>query len=173
MDEPFRWYRKAFRRVVIDTHLSAWDETFLSEFDAHNYVEMLKLAHAQSAVVTAHSCVGYFSYPTKVGEIHPCLKGRDMFGEILDLCHANDIKVVAICVLIFDRWAYDHHPDTRRRRTCPGRIGASSWRMEMKSVSIWGLAWSRIPGLGCAARMLQVIEIISRQWLLRSLPYMM
>jgi hypothetical protein len=112
-ESPLKWYQRAFRRVVIDMHLSAWDETFLSEFDAHNYVEMLKLAHAQSAVVTAHSCVGYFSYPTKVGEIHPCLKGRNLFGEVLDLCHQNDIKVVAICVLIFDRWAYDHHPEWR------------------------------------------------------------
>ena len=112
-EPPFKWYRQAFRRVVIDTHLSAYDEKFFSEFDAQNYVEMLKLAHAQSAVVTAHSCVGFFSYPTKIGEMHPCLKGRNMFGEILDLCHANDIKVVAICVLIFDRWAYDHHPEWR------------------------------------------------------------
>jgi hypothetical protein len=112
--EPLqKWYQHAYRRVVVDMHLAGWDETFLSEFDAHNYVEMLKLARARSAVVTAHSCVGYFSYPTQVGEMHPCLNGRDLFGEVLDLCHQNDIKVVAICVVIYDRWAYDHHPEWR------------------------------------------------------------
>jgi hypothetical protein len=68
-----RWYQEAYRRIVIDMHIPDWDERFLSKFDSHTYVEMLKRCHAQSAVVYAHSHVGLFYYPTQVGKMH---KGR-------------------------------------------------------------------------------------------------
>lgn len=107
------WYQNAFRRIVVDMHIPDWDERFLSEFDPHTYVDMLKKARAQSVVLYAHSHVGLFNYPTRVGEMHRGLKGRDIFGEVLDLCHQNGIQGVAYTSLIFDRWASDHHPEWR------------------------------------------------------------
>jgi beta-galactosidase GanA len=107
------WYKNAFRRMVVDTHIPDWDPRFLSEFDTHNFVEMLKKAQAQSIVLYAHSHVGLFLYPTQVGVMHRGLKGHDLFGELVDLCHQNNIAAVAYTSLIFDRWASDTHPDWR------------------------------------------------------------
>ncbi len=108
-----KWYEKAYRRNVIDMHITDWDERFLSQFDARNYVEMLRECQAQSAVVYAHSHVGHCYYPTLVGHMHRGLKGRNILGEVIDLCHANDIAVVVYFSLIYDDWAYRHHPDWR------------------------------------------------------------
>ena len=99
--------------MVIDMHIPDWDERFLSQFDPHNYVEMLKKAHAQSIVLYAQSHVGVFNYPTKVGVQHKAWKGRDVFGELVGLCHQNGIATVAYTSLIFDRWAAVNHPDWR------------------------------------------------------------
>ncbi len=109
------WYQNAFRRMVVDMHIPDWDERFLSEFDPQTYVEMLKIAQAQSVVLYAQSHTGLFNYPTRVGQMHHGLKGRDIFGEVLNLCQQNGIAVVAYTSLIFDRWASDHHPDWRIR----------------------------------------------------------
>ena len=89
------WYENAYRRAVVDMHVTADDERFLSEFDAARYVEMLKLCQTQSVVAYAHSHVGFCYFPSQVGPMHPNLRERDIFREIADLCHASDIAVVA------------------------------------------------------------------------------
>ncbi|REK18160.1 MAG: hypothetical protein DWQ37_04515 [Planctomycetota bacterium] len=108
-----RWFETAYRRAVIDMHIPDWDEQFLSQFDADNYVEMLVKARAQSVVCYGHSHVGLFNYPTKVGQQHRGLKGRNLLGEVIQRCHARDIAVVIYTSLIFDRWAADNHSDWR------------------------------------------------------------
>lgn len=108
-----RWYETAYRRAVIDMHIPDWDEKFLSQFDADRYVEMLVKSRAQSIVAYGHSHVGLFNYPTKVGQQHRGLKGRNILGEIIERCHAHDIAVVIYTSLIFDRWAADNHPEWR------------------------------------------------------------
>ncbi len=108
-----RWYQTAYRRAVIDMHIPDWDEKFLSQFDADRYVEMLVKSRAQSIVAYGHSHVGLFNYPTKVGQQHRGLKGRNILGEIIERCHAHDIAVVVYTSLIFDRWAADNHPEWR------------------------------------------------------------
>jgi len=64
-----------------------------------------------SIVAYVQSHVGLFNYPTKVGQQHKNLKGRDLIREILDGCHAEHIAVVLYVSLIFDRWASDNHPE--------------------------------------------------------------
>ena len=108
-----RWYRDAYRRSVVDMHITDWDERFMSEFDARDYVDMLVLARVRSAVVYAHSHVGLCYFPSKVGPMHKGLKGRNILGEVIDLCHHNGISVVAYCSGIFDTWAYRNNPDWR------------------------------------------------------------
>jgi hypothetical protein len=107
------WYRTAYRRNVIDMHITDWDERFLSQFDARNYVDMLRLSGAQSAVVYAHSHVGHCYYPTQVGHTHAGIKGRNILGEVIDQCHANDIAVVVYYSLIYDDYAYRQHREWR------------------------------------------------------------
>jgi Beta-galactosidase len=109
------WYKTAYHRNVVDMHITADSDDFLTCFDTDNYVEMLKLSRAQSAVVYAHSHVGMTYFPTKFGYMHPNLHGRDIFSEICDGCHREGINVVAYFSLIFDTWAYDNHPHWRMR----------------------------------------------------------
>jgi len=108
-----RWYQTAYRRAVIDMHIPDWDEQFLSQFDADRYVEMLLKARAQSIVAYGHSHAGLFNYPTKVGQQHRGLKGRNILGEVIERCHKHDIAVVIYTSLIFDRWCADKHPEWR------------------------------------------------------------
>jgi hypothetical protein len=108
-----QWYETAYRRAVIDMHIPDWDDKFLSEFDAGQYVAMLVKSRAQSVVAHGHSHVGLFNYPTKVGQQHRGLKGRNILGEVIEGCHAHDIAVVIYTSLIFDRWAADQHPEWR------------------------------------------------------------
>jgi hypothetical protein len=108
-----RWFETAYRRAVIDMHIPDWDDQFLSRFDPDEYVSMLVKARAQSVVAYAHSHVGLFNYPTKVGKQHAGLKGRNILAEVIERCHARDIAVVIYTSLIFDRWAADQHRDWR------------------------------------------------------------
>ncbi len=108
-----RWFETAYRRAVIDMHIPDWDDKFLSEFDPAQYVEMLKKSRAQSIVCYGQSHVGLFNYPTKVGQQHKGLKGRNILGEMIERCHQSDIAVVIYTSLIFDRWAADNHADWR------------------------------------------------------------
>jgi hypothetical protein len=110
-----RWYERAYRRNVLDMHISALEPSFLTEFDPAAYVDLLVQAQVQAALVPTHSHVGLCLYPTRLAEMHPGLRGRDTFGEILERCHAAGIALVAYYSLIFDRWAFDRHPEWRIR----------------------------------------------------------
>ena len=107
------WYRTAYRRNVIDMHITDWNEKFLSEFDPQNYVEMLRLSQVKSSVVYAQSHVGLCNFPTKIGGTHNGMKGNDHLKKVIELCHEQGIAVQLYFSVIFDRWAYDNHPDWR------------------------------------------------------------
>jgi len=107
------WYQTAYRRNVIDMHITDWNEKFLSEFDPENYVEMLRLCQVKSSVVYAQSHVGLCNFPTKVGRTHNGMKGKDRLKKVIELCHQQGIGVQLYFSVIFDRWAYDNHPDWR------------------------------------------------------------
>jgi len=109
------WYESAYRRAVIDMHIPDWDEKFLSRFDPQQYVDMLVKSRAQSVVCYCQSHVGLFNYPTKVGQQHRGLGGRNVLKEMIDLCHEKQIGVALYTSLIFDRWAGDQHPEWRMR----------------------------------------------------------
>src|SRR5918993_699270 len=108
-----RWYETARRRAVIDMHIPDWDEKFLSQFDAKQFVDRLRESRAQSVVLYAQSHVGLFNYPTKVGRQHAAWKGRDAFGDLRDRCRAKGIAVQAYASVIFDRFAATEHPEWR------------------------------------------------------------
>ena len=82
-----RWFENAWRRAVIDMHIPDWDAKFLSEFNPDEYVAALVRSRAQSVVCYAHSHVGLFNYPTRVGRQHAGLNGRDIVAEMIERCH--------------------------------------------------------------------------------------
>ena len=104
------WYRTAWRRNVVDTHIQDWDERFMARFDPDAYVGLLREVGAQSAVVNAYSAVGICMYPSQVGHTHAGLRGRDLFGEVLERCHAAGIAIVCF---LWDLWADENLPDVR------------------------------------------------------------
>jgi len=121
------WYRHAWRRAVIDMHIADWDEQFLSRFDPQEYARALVTSKSQSIVCYAQSHVGLFNYPTKVGQQHRGLGGRNVLGEMIDQCHQHGIHVVLYTSLIFDRTTADNHPDWRMR-TWEGKIQGEGGR---------------------------------------------
>ncbi len=116
------WYRHAYRRSVVDIHITDWNDEFLSKLDPVEYVRMLKLAGAQSTVLYSQSHTGLTNYPTKVGRQHRAMVGKDLLHQLIDGCRRNQIGVQLYYSVIFDRWAFDQRPDWRIK-TVDGRDG--------------------------------------------------
>lgn len=66
------WYSGKVRRNLVDMHIEAWDERFLSALDPKAYIENLKTARVQAAMVYANSHVGWCYWPTQGGR---CTRG--------------------------------------------------------------------------------------------------
>lgn len=113
MSSKVRWFSRDYRRNLVDMHIEEWDDRFLSQFEPRRYVDFLELANVSTAMVYANSHVGYCYWPTKVGHMHRGLKGRDILGEIIELCHKEGINVVVYYSLIFNNWAYEKNPSWR------------------------------------------------------------
>ncbi len=125
-----KWFEKDFRRNLVDMHIEDWDERFLSQLEPQRYVELLKVARVTTAMIYANSTVGYCYWPTKTGKMHRGIKGRDVLGELIDLCHKEGMNVIIYYSLIYNNWAYDKEPDWRMRladgreaRAWTGRYG--------------------------------------------------
>jgi len=107
------WFKKSYRRNLVDMHIPDWNEKFLSGFDPKKYVDMLSLAKVNSAMIYANSHIGNCYWPTKVGHMHKGLKGRDILGELINLCHQRGMNVIIYYSLIYNNWAYENNPDWR------------------------------------------------------------
>jgi hypothetical protein len=107
------WHRKNYRRNLVDMHINAWNPEFMTKFDPKAYVDCMIKANVSCCMVYANSHAGYANWPAPGGNLHPGLKGRDVFGEVVDLCHKNNIEVIAYYTLIYDNWAYDADPAWR------------------------------------------------------------
>lgn len=106
------WFDKNYRRHLLDMHIDDWDERFLSEFSPKTYVENLKKAKIQGAMIYVQSHVGLTNYPTRVGKMHNAFVGKeDTMKNLFDLCHENGISVVAYYSLVYNTWAQDNHPE--------------------------------------------------------------
>jgi len=121
-----RWFESAWRRAVIDMHIPDWDAKFLSEVDPDSYVDRLRTSRAQSIVLYAQSHTGLFNYPTRVGQQHRGLHGRDLVAELIERCHRHHIACVLYVSVIHDRWASDQHPDWRIIHPNGGEFGRGS-----------------------------------------------
>lgn len=109
-----RWYQKSYRRSLVDMHIEDCDERFLSEFSPEAYVEYLKTANIDSAMIYLQSHVGLCHYPTKSGVVHKNLIGReDVIKRTIDLIHKNGMSAVGYYSLIFNTREEDRHPEWR------------------------------------------------------------
>lgn len=107
------WYAASYRRNLVDMHIEDWDAGFLARLDPQRYVELLCTARVQAAMVYANSHVGYCYWPTRSGRMHRGFGGRDVFGAIVEGCHAAGMDVVAYYSVIFNNYAYEREPEWR------------------------------------------------------------
>lgn len=108
------WYNNNYRRHLCDMHIDDWDDEFLSKFSPENYLENLKAANVQTAMLYFQSHVGLCYYPTKCGKMHNAFHGReDMMQKLAAMCRKSGIKVVGYYSLIYNNCAYHDHPEWR------------------------------------------------------------
>ncbi len=99
-----------FRQVHLDFHTSPLIEDICEEFDAHEFVRVLKSAHVNSITVFAKCHHGMSYYNTKVGVKHPHLK-IDLLGEMVEACKKEGIRIVAYISVGWDNYIGERHPE--------------------------------------------------------------
>lgn len=108
------WYTDSYRRHLCDMHVDDWDDSFLSRFSPENYVENLKIAKIQNAMLYFQSHAGLCYYPTQSGVIHRAFLGReDLMKRTERLCHENGIDVTGYYSLNYNTVEHDRHPEWR------------------------------------------------------------
>jgi hypothetical protein len=117
-------YLKRRRRMLVDIHVPDFDERFLTSYDPVRMAEFYQRAQLDAVMFYCKSHVGLCNWPTKVGKMHPALKGRDVTRQLLDELQRRDIAACAYHSLIFDNWAWLEHPDWRiEPLDAPGEFG--------------------------------------------------
>lgn len=108
------WYSNLYRRHLCDMHIDDWNPEFLSLFSPEEYVKNLTRAHINYAMLYFQSHAGLCYYPTKVGQMHRGLIGREsLMRDTLELCHSNNIKVIGYYSLQYNTREHDRHPQWR------------------------------------------------------------
>ena len=108
------WYSNLYRRHLLDMHIDDWNEDFLSEFSPEQYIENLKKAQINYAMLYLQSHVGLCYFPSKAGTTHKAfIKEPDKMKKLVDLCHENGIKVCGYYSLFYNTVEHDKHPDRK------------------------------------------------------------
>jgi hypothetical protein len=121
------WYKRCYSRLLIDNHISEDDPTSMTKFDPAQYVAMVKKAGVESSMVYAVCHNGNCYYPTKVGHIHANLKGRDIFGETVNLLRKDGIVPVAYYTSIYHNHSAITHPEWRVTDVKGNQHGGRYW----------------------------------------------
>ena len=108
------FYKDLYRRHLLDMHIDDWDESFLSEFSPEAYVENLKRAKVNYAMIYLQSHAGLCYWPTKSGVMHKAFeKDPGMMLRLITLCRENGIKVCGYYSLNYNTREHDRHPQWR------------------------------------------------------------
>lgn len=108
------WYSGVFRRHLCDMHIDDWSDTFLSSFSPEAYLDNLKKANVQNAMLYFQSHVGLCYWPTKSGRMHKAFLGREnTIQRLCKMCREDGIWITGYYSLIYNNWAHNEHPDWR------------------------------------------------------------
>lgn len=121
------WYKRCYSRLLIDNHISEDSPASMTQFDPDQYVAMVKKAGVESSMVYAVCHNGNCYYPTKVGHMHANLKGRDIFGETVNLLRKEGITPVAYYTSIYHNHSAKTHPEWRVTDTKGGQNSGRYW----------------------------------------------
>ena len=110
------WYKKSFRRSLVDVHIEEWDDSFLSQYDENAYFIAMKEGNIKSPMIYINSHVGYCYWPTESGKMHNGFNDReDTVRNLFNLCTQAGMDPHAYYSLIYNNWAYDNYPGWRMR----------------------------------------------------------
>ena len=123
MLEP-KWIRDCPRRMMVGLHVPDYDQIqdfvalkkelaipdILEKVAPRAIARAVKAAHIQAFWFYAKCHYGNAYYPSKVGHVHSALKGRDLFGELVEACLSEGIVPLAVYEFMDLRMPKDH-PD--------------------------------------------------------------
>ncbi len=104
------------RQIHLDYHTSPFITDASCEFDAKAFAKTMKEAHVNSVTVFAKCHHGQSYYKTKVGVMHPALKGRDMLGEMIEALHSQGIRAPIYTTISWEEDVAAKHPEWRQMR---------------------------------------------------------
>ncbi len=102
------------RQVHLDFHTSPFIPDVGCEFDAAEFAKTLKAARVNSVTIFAKCHHGMSYYPTKVGTMHPALRGRDLLGEQIEALHRKDIRCPIYTTVAWEEDVAQKHPEWRQ-----------------------------------------------------------
>lgn len=106
------WFKRSFRRNLVDMHIEDWNESFLSEFDPYVYFANLKKAHIDAPMLYLQSHVGHCYWPTVSGHMHSAFRGMEnMMKHLAELCRNDGMHPVGYYSLFFNTFEEDRHPE--------------------------------------------------------------
>lgn len=102
------------RGIHLDFHTMPGIYDVGRDFKAGEFARRLKNAGVEYITVFARCNLGFAYYPTKVGIVHPGLKGKiDLLGPMVEACHKENIRVAA-----YFNAGLDHEHAIRHREWC-------------------------------------------------------
>lgn len=113
MKNKLDWIKKNYSRLLIDNHITECDERLMSKYSPETYAEMIAGAGISSAMVYACDHNGNCYYPTKVGHMHKNIKGRDLFGEVVENLKKRNVVPVAYTTVVYHNHSAKNHPAWR------------------------------------------------------------
>jgi hypothetical protein len=94
-----------------------------SRFNAEEFAGTLKRNHVDSINLFGKCHHGFYYYPTKLGRVHPTLKGGlDLLGGQIKACRAEGIRSVIYTTVVWAEDTCDAHPEWMQVDT-EGRLG--------------------------------------------------
>ena len=81
------WYTQAYKLMVISSILDDWHPDVYKNFDPEKWVKLIASTGAETVTLQSKSHSGNAYYQTELEYYHMDLKGRDAFGELLELFH--------------------------------------------------------------------------------------
>jgi len=121
------WTESCYSRILIDNHITEDDPSFMSRFEPENYVRMVKASGVESSMVYACCHNGNCYYPTKVGHMHANLKGRDVFGETVNLLRKNGVIPIAYYTSVYHNHSAKTNPAWRVTHANGTQHGGRYW----------------------------------------------
>lgn len=109
------WWMSAYKYACVSSILDDWHPDVYKNFDPKKWVELIASMGPDVAWIQSKSHSGNAYYKTELDHTNIGLRGRDAFGDLLELFHKRGIKVVANQSILFDNYLYKNHPDWRIR----------------------------------------------------------